>query len=280
MFWRMARNRIAARALPWLAALASGLAGAPALAQDRAVTLNYEITLAGAFGFRVETTTLVDNDRFAANVDVRKQGVLAAFSAGFHAEVKSTGRLAASLQNVSARGRLRAGDEDRRFSYAYGPDGQVSYASQPALEVKTGREVSDAQRRGSLDPLTAAVAAILTREDPCAANVPVFDGKRRFDLMIDRKGIEPVPDGAAIGVTGPGLRCDVRLRRIAGYKPGSDDEGPQKAARLWLAKLDDSGRYYPVRLEFDLGIGSVVARLAKFDARPLTADEKNSLQKK
>lgn len=279
MFWRMAKNRKTARALSWLAALAAGLAAASALAQDRAVTLNYEITLAGTFGFRIETKTLIGQDRFATDVDVRKQGVLAAFTSGYHAEVTSRGRLGGRLQEVSTSGRLRAGDEDRRFAYVYGPDGQVSYSSQPALKIKSGREVSDQQKRGSFDPLTAAIAALLTRDDPCQGNVPVFDGKHRFDLLIDRKGMEPVPDGASLGVTGSGLRCNVSLRRVAGYKPDDDDDDVKRPARLWLAKLDDSGRYYPVRLEFDVGIGSVVARLSKFDARPLTADEKNALDK-
>ncbi len=262
-------------------AFASNAFAGHAQAEDRAITLNYEIELAGTFGFRVDTVTRLADDRYSADADVSKQGVLSAFTSSFHAVINSRGRFGANLINAATGGgQLKAGDEDRRFTFTYGPDGQVVYASQPELEVKTGREIGDDQRRGSLDPLSAAVAAFLTRPDPCSRPIAIYDGRHRFDLLVDNKGMEKVPEAATMGIKDKGLRCDVRMKRVAGYKSGSDgDTEFKRPARLWLAKLDDSGRFYPVRVEIDIGIGSVVAHLVKFDARPLTADEKASLAK-
>jgi hypothetical protein len=281
MFCGMEKNRIRFRALGWTMALAATLLTSPAWCQDSAVTLNYDIELAGTFGFRVQTTLRLADDRYAIDADVRKQGILGAVTQSFHAQVNSRGKVGVNVLNVAASdGRLQAGDEDRRFSYVYGPDGQLTYDSKPELDVKTGREVTDEQRRGSLDPLSAAIAAFVSRPDPCVGPVAVFDGRRRFDLVVEPKGMERVPDGDSVGVKDKGVRCDVRLHRIAGYKPGADsDTELTRPARLWLAKLDDSGRLYPVRLEIDIGIGEVVAHLTKFNARPLTADEKAALAK-
>ncbi|MEO8560364.1 MAG: DUF3108 domain-containing protein, partial [Rhodospirillales bacterium] len=194
----------------------------------------------------------------------------------------SRGQFGANLLTVAASGgELKTGAEDRRFSFTYGADGKLSYDSQPQLEIKSGRQVTDEQKRGSYDPLTTSIVALLTRADPCLGGpLPVFDGRHRFDLLIDRKGLERVPEGKNLGIKEDGLRCDIRMKRVAGYKPGNDSDTEfKKPARLWLAKLDDSGRFYPVRLEIDIGIGSVVARLVKFEQRPLTADEKALLAK-
>lgn len=264
-----------------IAAALGLLAAAPAWAQDRAVALNYEIELAGTSGIKVDTLTKLTDDRYAIDAEARKYGILSTFTGSYRTQVSSRGQFGANVLNVSAStGQLKTGDEDRRFTFDYGPDGKLTYGSQPAIDIKSGRETTDEQRRGSYDPLTASIVALLTRADPCAGPLPIFDGRRRFDLLIDRKGLERVPEGKQLGIKEDGVRCDVRMKRIAGYKPGTDSDTEfKKPARLWLAKLDDSGRLYPVRVELDIGIGSLVARLVKFDQRPLTPDEKASLAK-
>jgi len=265
------------------AALLLGLSVAlPAAADERAITLNYDIELAGASGVRVDTVTRLSNDRYAVDAQARKYGLLSTFTGAFNTRISSRGSFAANQLTIAgSQGHLKTSEEDRRFTYVYSPDGKLSYRSEPAIEIKPGREVSDEQRRGAYDPLTAAILALLTRADPCEGGpLPVFDGRRRFDLMVERRGLEKVPDGKALGVSGDGLRCDVRMRRIAGYKRGADSDTEfTKPARLWLAKLDDSGRYYPVRLEIDIGIGAVIARVVKFEQRPLNDEDKQALAK-
>jgi hypothetical protein len=257
-----------------------GLAVAmPAVAEDRALALNYEIELAGTSGNKVDTLTRLVDDRYAIDAEARKYGILGTLTGSYRTQVSSRGKFGANaLAVLASTGHLKTGDEDRRFTFSYGPEGKVSYGSQPALDIKTGREVSDEQKRGSYDPLTASIVALLTRTDPCAGPLPIFDGRRRFDLLIDRKGSERVPEGKELGIKEDGVRCDVRMKRIAGYKPGTDSDTEfKKPAKLWLARLDDSGRLYPVRVEIDIGIGSLIARLVKFDQRPLTPEEKASL---
>ncbi|MGE0153975.1 MAG: DUF3108 domain-containing protein [Reyranellaceae bacterium] len=262
------------------AAMLTG-AGSLAAAEDRQIALSYEVRIGGIHGVRANTVLRIAGDRFVAEADIGKEGLLDTLSKTYRAMHVSRGRLLldGAVAPDESVAQIVSGKDARALHASYRSDGTLDIAQSPAPDVKPGREVGAAQRRGAWDPLMAALVTVLGRQDPCAAPVPVYDGRTRFDLIPKRVGAESFPS-EDFKIRGQSVVCEVRLRKIAGYKPGTDpDEDFDKPARLWLGALDDTGRLYPLRVEIESNFGTVVGQLRKASFRPLTEDERLALLK-
>lgn len=272
------------KAIPVACGLAATmLAGSVALAADpadRQIALDYEVKIAGLYGMKAATVLRTAGDRFVAEASVAKQGILDTLSKTYRASHVSRGRL---LENGIAPdesvAKIVSGEKSRALRASYGSDGTLEIAQNPTPNIKEGREVSADQRRGAWDPLMAAIVAVLGRKDPCAGPLPIYDGHNRFDLVLKKLGSEKFPS-SSFNVRGESVVCEVRLRKIAGYKPKTDpDEDFDKPAKLWLGAIDDTGRLYPLRVEIESNFGTVVGQLSKVSSRPLTEEERVALVK-
>lgn len=269
--------RPAARPAAAAALVALGLGAAPALAAPPAeqVELRYDITVAGISGLRVDVTGQVLPDRYEARTQIRNQGLLGALAGTYRAQNAATGYLAAGrAQPATADAVIQNKNKERRMAISYPGGGRIAISYSPPNTPKPGREVSEGQSNGSYDPLNAAIVALLGRDEPCAAPVPIYDGRKRFDLVPTARGTETLKGGGN-AYAGPALRCDLTLRKIAGYKPDDQDDKDSwddHPARIWLARLGDSQRYYPVRLEVDTALGTAVAVLSNRKFSPLATE--------
>lgn len=84
--------------------------------------------------------------------------------------------------------------------------------------------VTEADRKGIVDPLTAMLIRMegtgdMVAADACNRTLPIFDGRRRFDLALSFKRIDQVK--ADKGYAGPAVVCAVALHAISGHRPGS-----------------------------------------------------------
>jgi hypothetical protein len=95
--------------------------------------------------------------------------------------------------------------------------------------------VTDEQRHGVLDPMTASLAVVpgtgeVVSPQVCSRTLSVFDGKMRYDLKLAYKRTEQVK--AEKGYSGPAVVCSVVFSPVAGFIP-------TRAAIKYLAKRDD-----------------------------------------
>jgi len=94
----------------------------------------------------------------------------------------------------------------------------------PFLPARKERvPVTDADRRGVLDPLSAGLVVVAGSDDllkpqSCQGRIPVFDGRRRFDVGLNFIRVDMVK--AEGGYQGPGIVCTARLVPIAGHRVG------------------------------------------------------------
>lgn len=260
---------------PGAAAPAIGPGAAAPGADHQTVLLQYRVEVAGTYGLRIDVTVRQQADRYAVDARVRKEGILATLTSKYRAENVAIGRLAngAALPDFGT-GRIEVTSDIRNYRFTYNGDGSYAVVDEPPHKFKPGREVTDAQRRGSFDPLTAVAVAVLGRPDPCGAPIGVFDSRRRFDLLMvsSREAALPQQDGPK--AIGPARRCEVAMRRIAGYSNNDKESATDKPSRLWLARFDDSGRLYPARVEVDTGFGQLVVWLESIKSRPQSAEDR------
>ena len=116
-----------------------------------------------------------------------------------------------------------------------------------------------AQRRGVIDQITAIASLLTATGDPCARTLHVYmDGRARFDFVMSPNGRVTINNA---GYRGPGYRCRVQFRPIAGFGD------PQEASTLtFLIAEARDGMYAPVTIEMPTdGFGVV-----RLEARRLT----------
>jgi Protein of unknown function (DUF3108) len=129
---------------------------------------------------------------------------------------------------VSFTSRIASGDESLNVTMVLN-DGTVEklmITPQPADPQAGGNRipVTDADRRGILDPLSAfllpdGVVGTSLSQDACQRTLPIFDGLQRYDLRLAYKRMDNV--AASKGYAGPALVCSVSYQAISGHSPST-----------------------------------------------------------
>jgi hypothetical protein len=149
------------------------------------------------------------------------------------------------------------------------------YSVEPPLPPRPDRiPVSDADRRGVVDPMSSALSRVAGSGDPvspeaCGRKVAVFDGRVRYDLRSEFKRIEMVK--AEKGYQGPAVVCTVFFVPISGYVP---DRPVIKYlidlhdAEVWLAPISGTRVLVPFRFAMPTPIGNGVLQATRFVSLP------------
>ncbi len=164
----------------------------------------------------------------------------------------------------------------------FDPVGGVVPEFDPPSHDENREIVTLEQRRHALDPVTALLQMLahVSVQKSCATPVPVFDGKRRFDITGHDAG-EGVTNGEDYGVyTGVARLCDASFTMISGewkdreharfWKKSETEEG-REPFHIWLAALAPDLPKMPVRLESGSIAGLVVVHLSAWGY--VSADE-------
>jgi hypothetical protein len=136
-------------------------------------------------------------------------------------------------------------------------DGSILTSLAPP-EDPSNTSPTEQQIRGSFDPLAGILQAghIVARLGHCVARIPIFDGRRRYDLVFSDEGIEHILRSDDYAYAGDARRCRIDMIKIAGFSTDPDSYG-EKADRalVWLATPHPDAPPLPVRLEFTGALG-------------------------
>jgi Protein of unknown function (DUF3108) len=132
--------------------------------------------------------------------------------------------------------------------------------------------VSDADRRGVVDPMSSTINRVGGNGDPvsplaCARKVAVFDGRVRYDLRSEFKRMEMVK--AERGYQGPAVVCAVYFEPISGYVPERAVIKYLVALRdaeVWLAPISGTRVLVPFRFSMPTPLGLGVLQATQFVA--------------
>jgi len=134
--------------------------------------------------------------------------------------------------------------------------------------------VTEAHRRGVVDPISAALIRVSGSGDPvspeaCRRTIPIFDGRMRFDLQLRFKRIEQLR--AQNGYQGPVVVCGVQFVPLAGYVP----ERPtikyliaRQDIETSLAPIPGTRIVVPYRISVPTPLGQGVLEATEFIASP------------
>jgi hypothetical protein len=259
-----------------IAAFAADAIGHNAAAQVR-LEAQYVATVGGLPIGRGAWVIDVTEDQYSASASGGTTGILKFFSSA-HGTSAANGSFAKNGQALSAS-YVASIDYNRRMDdvrMVLSGGNVMDFSAEPALPPLPDRiPVSDADRRGVVDPISSTLSRTGGTGDPvspeaCGRKVSVFDGRVRYDLHSEFKRIELVK--AEKGYQGPAVVCAVYFVPISGYVP----DRPVikylidlREAEVWLAPIAGTRVLVPFRFALPTPIGRGVLQATEFVSAPL-----------
>lgn len=154
----------------------------------------------------------------------------------------------------------RRGEQKIRIAYEDAKPAKI--VMDPKAE-EGSNYAGEKDRIGSLDPLSAAVAALLPLKsgDLCNRSIPIFDGKRRFDILFLPPDPERFdPNAPAPEWNKPMTRCLGVYERISGFETPIIEGQQYYPFDIWF---EDSGNgvFRAVRVAGNTKLGYAVGNL-------------------
>jgi hypothetical protein len=130
--------------------------------------------------------------------------------------------------------------------------------------------VTDAMRRGVLDPMTGAIARVpgsgdMRAPEACQRHIAVFDGRMRYDLQLSYKRMDHVQSKK--GYAGPVVVCQLVFVPIGGHIPDRyaiKYLAKARDAEVWLAPMIGTRLMVPYRMQIETPFGLGVVEATQF----------------
>jgi len=246
---------------------------ATALADDGAtVRLSYDAYLGPLYVVSAEAELRLEGDRYRVTTRARSEGLADLFFS-WQSEARSEGVMAGRrLLPVrhEVDGQWRGEPRQIRLTYD-GPGaaaGPIDFRVDPPIDTAERDPVPPGLTVGTVDPLSATLSVLLriASGGRCEGQLPVFDGRRRYDMIVRSGAPEVLPAVHSSVFAGPAQRCDFELRRLAGFfkKPSRFGQRVTDPV-LWVASPLTGVPPVPVRFTASTGFGELHIHLTRVE---------------
>jgi hypothetical protein len=200
--------RLTPHALAFACLLPMAAWAAGSVTMHRPVSTTYDLYLGGIRAGELTIDARFSGERYTATSVMRTAGVVGGlYKASFEAETE--GSLGAGgLRPERFRATAQSYGDRQRVEMTYRGAAPESVRAEPAFVPKPW-QIEPADQVGTLDPVSAAVAALAPAPAAklCERSIEIYDGRRRYALDLG----EPKAEGERIS-------CPALYRRVAGYK--------------------------------------------------------------
>ena len=257
----------------------TGTAGAALLlltlpASAETIGARYDIFTGGFRALSIQARAQVGDSTYGIEASLRTTGVVD-WILRFTQKIESRGTIASAPLPRSYLSEGTFFGNPRSIRLDYRADGRIDALLDPPNDTDDRTPVPEAMKLDTFDPMSAFIAlnqAATGGRSPCSGKVPVFDGRRRFNLVLEDDGPSVVEPSHYTVFSGPAIRCKVQMERLAGFQknPRFNAREP-RVSILYVARFGESAMWLPVRLESDSSFGLVIGHLVEVDApvRPL-----------
>lgn len=246
----------------------------PAVAQVIPQSGKFTVTYgAYAGGFHVLTSQLdfdLAPSRYSLVMNTKPYGVIG-YLLPWGGEYKTSGIVQKGKYIPVTHNKIsRWRDDHDQSSFVY-RNGVLQ--SVKSVEVEGGKTVRQDRmpdpsfHKNSVDILTSAVEMLsrVGSGKTCDGKTTVFDGRRRFELLFESKGIEKLKASNLNMFSGDAEICEVEMKPLLGYsgKPRGYYKIQEEARamgqlpRVWLGRLWPNGPMLPVKLLVKSDMGAV-----------------------
>ena len=249
-----------------LLGLAAALALSPAPAPAAQFSALYSVYWAGLPAGHIQLSLQDGGSRYSDRIDIETVGLPRLFT-HFRTTAHAAGRIADGGPAEPARYDARYDLHKRRgrlISMRFVRVKGAVVAVRGPGDSSHEKILAEAFRRNVVDPLSAferirQALAAARRAHRDRFRIPVYDGKRRFDIL---GRVEP---GGERGV----LRVALVLQPIAGFKknhPGNED--PEDAPRPVALRVTDDARLMPLSMRVSVWYLPLVVQFQRLCGKP------------
>lgn len=243
-----------------------------AAAQGR-LEAQYIATLAGIPIGKGNWTVDVGESRYSAAASGMTTGLVRLFTGG-----RATGAAQGSLSpsrplasSYAATIVTRHQTDEIRLTVAAGNVKEVKVEPPEKPDPKR-IPVTDEQRRGVVDPMTASLMLVPANVDlqspqACERRLAVFDGKLRYNLTFAFKRMEKV--AAKKGYAGAAVVCSVAFEPVSGFVPDRSAIAylsKPHGMEVWLVPIPGTRVLVPFRGQIETPVGLGVVEATQFVA--------------
>ena len=230
---------------------------------SRGVDLVYAVHIGGIHTVDLKIRLTLGADRYRVELSSHIDG-LVRYLLPWSLRVRSKGRVAGEglvPESVHTESSWRGKRRWRTLEYKDGHPVVVSV--EPKRKTSP---IPPEKLTGSVDMATAilTVARAVPSEKSCTVRVPVFDGRRRFDAVIEAHGEDELPRSSRSAYSGKAEVCDLAIEILHGRRKKTDYgglAGGEKTMTFWFARLFDGVYPLPVRIQLDTDLGAVIGHL-------------------
>ncbi|HEY4343777.1 MAG TPA: DUF3108 domain-containing protein [Parvibaculum sp.] len=232
------------------------------------VAADFTIYVGGLLFIQGNFKAAVDDDKYRLAATMGTAGTTRAFYPADY-KLRSEGWLGGD----SVKPRHYVSDSTSKHStrlvtMSYTRDGMPRLSAVPPYDPGDLDEVMPSLQQGTQDPMSAFLMPVAASNNPCKRTIPVFDGKRRYDLKLAYEGTkEMTPRGLDHSVTT--VVCTIRYVAIAPVerRKFTDMLRRNDDMKVWLAPFDGGRIYMPVRFQLRTPLGGAVMELTRVTER-------------
>lgn len=265
------------RSLLRTAAVAFSLWSSIAVARAEAIpqlALDYHVFAGGLHVLTYEAVVSLNTGGYKASVQARTNGFIdRLFKFSLEAEVAGVEDATGPMpQRFRVANRWRENPE-RWVEITYTEDAIPEAKVEPPANGDNRDPVPDGLLLGTLDPISAvlAVVAKVAQSGRCEVEVPIYDGRRRYDLITQHLGEVELKASEVAPFGGMATRCGLAFEMLGGgWKKKSRrwKEAGRPEIEVFLAQVLPNAPPLPVRVHAKNNFGAL--RIHLVAARSLT----------
>jgi hypothetical protein len=134
-------------------------------------------------------------------------------------------------------------------------------------------ELTEDQLRSVIDPASSIIVPVLPEQarDPravCNRDLNIYDGDTRYDIRLKYKSTMPI---STEGYDGKAFVCQLRYVPVSGHKKNQRNVEymrKNEGMEIWLAPMEVSNLYTPIRIEVPTWVGTFSAIPSYFGSVP------------
>jgi hypothetical protein len=232
---------------------------------------NYRVTLAGIQIGKGTWVVEINNTRYSAATSGVTTGLMHVLTKG-----EGTSAVVGTLRDGQPASAVYASTIISRRKtdevWVIIDDGKVTdfKADPPPDKVDQRVPITEAQRHGVLDPLTASLmrtpgTGTVLAPEACQRTLSIFDARLRYDLQLTFKRMDQVK--AEKGYAGPVVVCAVYFSPIGGYIPSAATIkyiSKLRDMEIWLAPVAGTRVLVPFRAQGPTPIGEAKLEATQF----------------
>jgi len=249
---------------------------APAAAEAQSkLEARYTATLAGIPVGKGMWLIDIAGDQYTSTASGKTAGLLQVFSGGYGSAVGNGTVNNGKPVSANYAATVVSGKKLDQVRMVVSGGAVKDYSAEPPLVPVPDRvPVTEAHRRGVVDPLSATLMAVPgngnpVRPEACNRTLPIFDGRGRFDLALSFKRMDHVK--AEKGYEGPVVVCAVRYQPISGHRPSRSAIKYLMETRdieIALAPLAGTRVMVPYRMSVPTTLGTAMLEATEFVTSP------------